>query len=178
MELNGVGYPAIIVKSIEESIDFYEKLGATVLYSEPNRDDQESAQILLSLGRNNYLMLIGPTDPNLKLAEASMGVGSIQYLTLQISAESMDQAFFDLSSAGLQGSEEIRRGYERLVFLEDPNGVLLLLTAWTTEPPAELHRERVIALAAQLREEESSPFIEDAHIKQAITKLMSSSTDS
>ena len=178
MELNGVGYPAIIVKNIDESIDFYQKLGATVLYSEPNRDDRESVQTLLSIGSDNYLMLIGPTDPILKLAEASIGGGSIQYLTLRISAAAMDQAFFDLASAGLQSSEEIRRGYERLVFLEDPNGVLLLLVAWTTEPPIELNRKRVLSLAAEFREKTGEPFIEDEHIKKAITELKNSSTDS
>ena len=178
MELNGVGYPAIIVKNIDESIDFYRKLGATVLYSERNRDDRESVQTLLSIGNDNYLMLIGPTDPNLKLAEATLGIGSVQYLTLRISAASMDQAFFELSSAGLQSSEEIRRGYERLVFLEDPNGVLLLLVAWTTEPPIELNRERVLTLAAQFREETGEPFIEDEHIKKAITEMKDPSTGS
>ena len=175
MELSGVGYPAIIVKNIEESLDFYGKLGATVLYSEPNRDDPESVQTLLHLGGDNYLMLIGPTDPNLKLAEASLGVGSMQYLTLRVSSAFMDQAFFDLSSAGLHGSEEIRRGYERLVFLEDPNGVLLLLVAWATEPPAGMDRARVLARAAQFREEASAPFVEDEHVRRAIAELEATS---
>lgn len=171
MELSGVGYPAVIVKSMEESLEFYQKLGGTLLYLEPNRDDPESVQGLLHLGGENYLMLIGPTDPNLKLAEASLGVGSMQYLTLRVSGEFMDQAFFALSSAGLHGSEEIRRGYERLVFMEDPNGILLLLVAWTTEPPAGMDRARVLARAAQFREEAGDPFVEDAHLKRAIAEL-------
>jgi len=171
MELSGIGYPAIIVKNMEESLDFYGKLGATTLYLEPNRDDPESVQALLHVGDENYLMLIGPTDPNLKLADASLGVGSMQYLTLRVSGAFMDQAFFSLSAAGLHGSEEIRRGYERLVFLEDPNGVLLLLVAWTTEPPAGISRAQVLARAAQLREEAGDPFIEDAHIRGAISQV-------
>jgi catechol 2,3-dioxygenase-like lactoylglutathione lyase family enzyme len=171
MELSGVGYPAIIVKNMEESLEFYGKLGGTTLYMEPNRDDPESVQALIHVGSDNYLMLIGPTDPNLKLADASLGVGSMQYLTLRVSGAFMDQAFFSLSSAGLHGSEEIRRGYERLVFLEDPNGVLLLLVAWTTEPPAGMDRARVLARAAQLRDEAREPFVEDVHVRQAIAQL-------
>ena len=64
MELSGVGYPAIIVKNVEESLEFYGKLGASLLYMEPNRDDPESVQALLDVGGDSYLMLIGPTDPN------------------------------------------------------------------------------------------------------------------
>ena len=175
MELSGVGYPAVIVKDIEESLDFYGKLGATVVYSEPNRDDPESVQALLYVGGESYLMLIGPTDPNLKLAEASLGVGSMQYLTLRVSGEFMDQAFFELSGAGLHGSEEIRRGYERLVFLEDPNGVLLLLVAWATEPPPGMDRARVLSRAAQFREEAGASFLEDEHVQRAIAELQATS---
>jgi catechol 2,3-dioxygenase-like lactoylglutathione lyase family enzyme len=170
MELSGVGYPAIIVKNVEESLEFYGKLGATLVYTEPNRDDPESVQSLLDVGGGSYLMLIGPTDPNLKLAEATLGVGSMQYVTLQVSASFMDQAFFSLSSAGLQGSEEIRRGYERLVFLEDPNGVLVLLVAWATEPPRGMDRARVLKRAAQFREEAGDPFVEEAHVQRAIAE--------
>lgn len=174
MELSGVGYPAVIVKNVEESLEFYQKLGGELLYLEPNRDDPESVQALLHVGSDNYLMLIGPTDPNLKLAEATLGVGSMQYLTLQVSSAFMDQAFFTLSSAGLHGSEEIRRGYERLIFLEDPNGVLLLLVAWVTEPPAGMDRARVLARAAQLREEAGDSFVEDEHVQRAIAQLQAS----
>jgi len=175
MELSGVGYPAIIVKNVEESLEFYAKLGATRLYMEPNRDDPESVQALLDVGGDNYLMLIGPTDPNLKLAEATLGVGSMQYVTLRVSGSFMDQVFFALSSAGLQGSEEIRRGYERLVFLEDPNGVLVLLVAWATEPPAGMDRTRVLRRAAQFREEAGDQFVEDTHVQRAIAEIQATS---
>ena len=124
MELRGLGYPAIICKDMQASIDFYEKLGMRRLFMEPNRDDPDSVQVLLHAGGEDYLLLVGPNREGINIAESSPGVGSMQYLTLQVSGEFIDQAYFRLSSAGLQASEEIRRGYERLVFLEDPNQVL------------------------------------------------------
>jgi len=171
MELGGLSYPALIVKNMDESIGFYQKLGMRHLYTEPNRDDAESSQALLHAGGDTYLLLVGPNDPNLKLAEASLGVGSMQYLSLHVSAAFMDRAFFELSTAGTQASEEIRRGYERLVFMEDPNGVLVTLVAWTAEPPPNLSRADVLARAAAIREAQRSPFIEDTHLRQAIAEL-------
>ncbi|MEE8421444.1 MAG: VOC family protein [Dehalococcoidia bacterium] len=172
MQVNGLGYPAIIVRNVEASAEFYTRtFGMERLYTEPNRDDDESVQTMLHAGGDSYLLLIGPTDPNLKLADASLGVGSMQYLTLQVSGETMDRAFFELSEVGTHASEEIRRGYERLVFLEDPNGVLILLTAWTTEPPDGVERAAVLKRASELREAQDSPFVEDLHIKQAIAEL-------
>jgi len=174
VQVNGLGYPAIIVRNLQASLEFYTRtFGMQHLYTEPNRDDAESSQALLHAGNDSYVMLIGPNDPNLKLADASLGVGSMQYLTLAVSGETMDRAFFELSSAGMQASEEITRGYERLVFMEDPNGVLVLLTAWATEPPAGMARADVLARANALRESQGSPFVEDMHIRQAIAELNS-----
>lgn len=172
MQALGLGYPAIIVKNVEESIAFYQRaFGMEPVAIEPNRDDAESVQALMDAGGDTFVLLIGPRDPNLKLAEASLGTGSMQYLALRVSADVMDRAFFELSQEGVRGSEEIRRGYERLIFLEDPNGVLVILTAWTTEPPASLSRADVLRRAATLREAEQSPFIEDRHLQQAIAEL-------
>ncbi len=172
MHVSGLGYPAIIVKNMEESIGFYTKtFGMQHLYTEPNRDDAESSQALLHAGNDTYLLLVGPNDPNLKLAEASLGVGSMQYLSLRAPGDLMDRAFFELSSVGAQASEEIRRGYERLVFIEDPNGILVTLIAWTAEPPPGLSRPAVLARAAAIREAERVPFIEDSHLRQAIAEL-------
>ncbi len=171
MELRGLGYPAIICKDMQLSLEFYSKLGMRQLFTEPNRDDAESVQTLLHAGGDAYLLLVGPTHEGVNIAEASAGVGSMQYLTLQVSPDSMDQAYFELSSAGVHGSEEIRRGYERLVFLEDPNGVLVALVAWATEPPPGLARADVLAKAGELKEAEGVPFVEDEHIQRAIAEL-------
>ena len=171
MELRGLGYPAIICKDMQRSIEFYSKLGLRHLYTEPNRDDAESVQALLHAGGDAYLLLVGPTHEGVRIAEASLGVGSMQYLTLQVSAAFMDQAYFELSSAGVRGSEEIRRGYERLVFLEDPDNVLIALVAWSTEPPPGLDRAEVLARAGEIKDAQGAPFVEDEHIQQAIAAL-------
>ena len=171
MELRGLGYPSIICKELQASIDFYAKLGMRHLFSEPNRDDPESAQALLHAGGDSYLLLVGPTHEGVKIAESRPGVGSMQYLALQVAGTFIDQAYFQLSSTGLQASEEIRRGYERLVFLEDPNQVLIALVAWTTEPPAGMSRSAVLARAGELKEAQGAPFLEDDHLRLAIAEL-------
>ena len=168
MELRGLGYPALICKDMQASIDFYEKLGMRRLFMEPNRDDPDSVQVLMHAGAEDYLLLVGPNREGVNIAESSPGVGSMQYLTLHVSGEFIDQAYFRLSSVGLQASEEIRRGYERLVFLEDPNQILIALIAWTTEPPPGMSRAAVLARAGELKEEQGAPFLEDDHLRRAI----------
>ena len=171
MELRGLGYPALICKDMQASIDFYEKLGMRRLFMEPNRDDPDSVQVLMHAGGEDYLLLVGPNREGINIAESSPGVGSMQYLTLHVSGEFIDQAYFRLSSVGLQASEEIRRGYERLVFLEDPNQILIALIAWTTEPPAGMSRSAVLAKAGELKEAQNAPFLEDDHLRRAIALL-------
>ena len=172
----GVAYPAIIVKDMQASLDFYGRLGLVLLYVEPNRDDAESVVALLSVGDGagdgaTFLQLVGPTHPGVTIAEATPGVGSMQYLAFRVSREQMRGMFHELSSAGVHGSEEIARGYERLVFLEDPNGVLITLVAWETEPPPGMSRATVLTRAAQIREAAGATYIEDAHVQQALAEL-------
>jgi len=171
VQVQGVNYPAIICRDMESSVQFYQRLGMTLLAVEPNRDDPESMQATLHAGGDAFVVLVGPLDKNLKLADSSIGVGSMQYLSLTISSATMDGIFNEMSNSGVRGSEEIRRGYERLVFLEDPNGVLITLTAWTADPPEGLGRAAVLARAAALREADRAPFIEDAHLRRAIEEL-------
>ena len=170
MELLGIGYPAIICRDMAQSVEFYEKLGMTRLYAEPNRDDAESVQALLHAGGGSFLLLVGPTHEGVNIAEASPGVGAMQYLALRVSAAFMDEAYARLARAGLQASEEIRRGYERLVFLEDPNGVLVALVAWAAEPPAGAPPAAALARAVALRDAEGSPFVEAAHLRRAVAE--------
>lgn len=173
LQAHGVGYPAIIVKDVEDSIRFYQRLGLMPLFVEPNRDDPESVVAVLYAGGNDtFLQLVGPIRPGaVKIADHSPGVGSMQYLSFNVSLESMRSMWDEMSRAGVQGSEEIRRGYERLVFLEDPNGVLITLTAWGVEPPAGMPRALVLQRAASIREREQAQFIEDSHIERAIAAL-------
>lgn len=171
VELRGLGYPAIICKDLQTSIDFYSKLGLRRLFSEPNRDDAESVQVLMHAGGEDCLLLVGPSHEGVSIAESRPGTGSMQYLTLRVSGAFLDEAYFRLSSAGLQSSEEIRRGYERLVFLEDPDRVLIALIAWTTEPPEGLPRAAVLAKAGELKEAQGAPFLEDEHLVRAIAAL-------
>jgi hypothetical protein len=49
--------------------------------------------------------------------------------------------------------------------------VLILLTAWVTEPPSGMSRAEVLARAGKLREAENAPFVEDFHIRRAIAEL-------
>ncbi len=172
LQVSGLNYPAIIVRNMQESIEFYERLGMRALYMEPNRDDAESITAMLHAGSDTFLMLVGPVEPGrVNIAEASPGVGSMQYLSLTLPLEQMRDIYHAMSTAGVHGSEEIVRGFERLVFLEDPNGVLITLTAWSAEPPEGVTRAAVLERAAALREADGVPFIEDSHLARAIEEL-------
>ncbi len=173
---DGINYPAIIVRNIDESVQFYERLGLRLLYTEPNRDDAESTIAMLGFeGDGTFLQLVGPTSPGtVNIADGAPGVGSMQYLSLHVSLDRMQQMWDEMSRAGVHGSEVIKRGFERLVFLEDPNGVLITLTAWGVEPPSGMTRGLLLQRAAALRDQAGAPYIEDEHIARAIDEITAS----
>lgn len=174
LQAQGVGYTAIIVRSLRDSMDFYQRLGLVPVYVEPNRDDPESLCALMYCGGNDsFIMLVGPAEgARVAIAEAQPGVGSMQYLSFNVSRDTMTEIWHAMSTAGVSGSEEIVRGYERLVFLEDPNGVLITLTAWNTEPPAGMPRALILVRAAAIRERDGAAYVEDSHIQQAIAEII------
>lgn len=172
MQVSGIGYPAIIVSNLQETIEWYQRLGLRVLYSEPNRDDPESATVMLGASDDTTLLLVGPLQPGtVNIAQASPGIGSMQYLTFHVTNEQMDEMFHVMSEAGVQGSEVIERGYERLVFMQDPNGVLVVLIAWSVDPPDGVSRAALLEAANRHREASGEPFLEAAHLQQAAVEL-------
>jgi catechol 2,3-dioxygenase-like lactoylglutathione lyase family enzyme len=171
LQTQGVAYAAIIVKDMQGSLDFYQRLGLRLLYLEPNRDDPESVVAVLGADGGAMLQLVGPTHAGVNIAEATLGVGSMQYVAMQVTRAQMQGMFHEMSRAGVHGSEEILRGYERMVFLEDPNGVLVTLVAWETEPPPGLPRAAVLERAGQIRDAAGAPFVEDEHVRRAIAEL-------
>jgi len=168
MEVIGIGYLAIICQNLQESINFYCKgLGFEEIYQEANRDDVESTQVLLMTKSSNGIMLIGPNDPKMKLAEKSMGVGSMQYLTLYVTNTELDKAFYTLSNAGIQISEEIQRGYERIIFLEDPNGTLITLTSWPNISDVDTNKNKETLKQAVVNKTKSeSGYLDKIHFKK------------
>ena len=168
MEVLTIGYVAIICQNLEESLNFYcNGLGLKKIYSEPNRDDNESTQILLASQKGPCLMLIGPNDPKMKLSQAALGVGSMQYLTFYVTNTELDNAFYTLSNAGIQISEEIKRGYERIIFIEDPSGTLVTLTSWKGINSSDLsnNTER-LKKAESFRRTEKSEYIQEHHLEK------------
>ena len=168
MEVIGIGYLAIICQNIDESINFYcNGLGFEKIYQEPNRDDPESTQVLLMNKNGNGIMLVGPNNPNMKLAERNIGVGSMQYLALYVKNIDLDEAFYNLSNAGIQISEEIQRGYERIVFLEDPNGTLVTLISWPGIDNLDTSQYiNTLKEVETFRKKDKSEFIEKKHFKK------------
>ena len=173
LQAQGVNYPAIIVRNMEDSVRFYQRLGLQPLYVEPNRDDPESIVAVLSAGgSDSFVMLVGPMKPgSVRLADAQPGIGSMQYLSFHVTLDQMNSMWDEMSRSGVQGSEQIKRGYERLVFLEDPNGVLITLVAWGVEPPRGMPKTLVLQVAAMIRERAGAMYIEDEHIEGAIREI-------
>ena len=88
----------------------------------------------------------------------------MQYLTLYVTNIELDKAFYTLSNVGIQISEEIERGYERMVFLEDPNGTLITLTSWPDISSANTNQNRdTLKRAVTNKSKSISEYLEKIH---------------
>ena len=83
----------------------------------------------------------------------------------------IEEAMETLNEHGVKFSGPIDRGYERSLYFHDPNGITVELLTWITPLPEGLDEADVITRATELKVAEGAQYIEDSHVRQAMTDL-------
>jgi hypothetical protein len=78
-------------------------------------------------------------------------------------------AVLDAEGIGYHGP--IDRGYERSIYLRDPNGVVVELMTWVTPVPEGVDEGDLILAAQELRRAREAYAIEDIDVRNAIANL-------
>jgi len=172
IKTKGINHPALFGRNLEETIQFYtEVLGMQLVLRQPNLDEPRLTHLFFSVGNGAFIAFFIPNDDSeLKLNEGSEGIGSMQHLAFNLDMP-VEEAMEILKRYKIEFKGPVDRGYERSLYLHDPNGIKLELMTWKTPLPAGADEAEVIARAQIIREKEKAYNIEDKHVRQAMTDL-------
>ncbi len=172
IKTNGINYPALFGKNLDETIHFYtEVLGMKLVLRQPNLDEPRLTHLFFSAGNGAFIAFFVPNDDSgLKLNDSIEGTGSMQHLAFNLEI-SIEDAMDILNKYNIDFKGPVDRGYERSLYFYDPNGIKLELMTWKTPLPEDADEAEIIARAQIIRENEGAYNIEDKHVKEAMTEL-------
>ena len=168
-------HPGIAGANTAATIHFYtEVLGMEIVLRQPNLDYEPEDHYLFHVGNDNFIAYFLPRDEAAQAASyepARPGSGHMDHLAIEMDGPALEEAMKRLRAAGIDFDGPLERGYERSLYLKDPNGVTLELLAWHTSPPAHLSQAAILQQAQRLREARGAAIVEDEDIRRAIAAL-------
>jgi catechol 2,3-dioxygenase-like lactoylglutathione lyase family enzyme len=148
IKVNGMNHPAIAGLNYEKTVDFYTRvLGMRLVLEQPNLDNPDSIHLFFEAGPGQFIAYFVPVRG--KEIEGQVARGALNHVALNL-VGSLDDAMAVLDAEDVPYSGPIDRGYERSVYLRDPNGVTVELMTWVTPVP-DGQDEGDLILAAQAK---------------------------
>lgn len=167
----GVNHPAVIGRDLEETVRFYSQvLGMRLVLRQLNLDDPGSTHLFFDAGGGSFIAFFVPNDPSTAPPHGTVGVGSVQHIALNL-AVPIEEAMEHLRRHGVYFNGPIDRGYERSLYLRDPNGIIIELITWITPLPEGADEAEVLARAQEIRLRQGASSIEDEHVRQALAEM-------
>lgn len=172
IKTRGINHPALIARSVDETVSFYtEVLGMKLVLRQPNLDEPRMTHLFFSAGNGAFLAFFTPNEGSgLEFQATTEGVGSMLHVALNLDVP-IEEAMETLRRHNIPFSGPIDRGYERSIYFKDPNGIVVELLTWITPLPNGADEAEVIARAQKIREDEGAYAIEDRHVRTAMLDL-------
>ena len=154
-----------------------ERREVEIVLRQPNLDDASMEHLFFHVGNDNFIAYFLTKDDRagVRYAPAKPGIGGMNHLAIDVDEASFEEALTRLRAEGIDVRGPTDRGYERSIYLKDPNGVRIELLTWLTPPPTDLTQADIIRRAQALRQARGAEFVEDQDVRQAIAELRASS---
>lgn len=169
IKTRGINHPALFGLSYEKTIDFYTRvLGMRLVLEQPNLDDPESVHLFFETGPGQFIAYFVP-KPGKDIA-GRVQTGALNHVALNLSGD-LDEAMKTLDAEGIAYNGPVDRGYERSLYMRDPNGVVVELMTWVTPVPEGMDEGDLILAAQDLRRKRDAYAIEDEDVRNALAAL-------
>ena len=169
IRINGINHPALFGLNYGKTIDFYTRvLGMRLVLEQPNLDDASSVHLFFETGPGQFIAYFVP-KPGKEIA-GKVQTGALNHVALNLDGP-LEGAMAALDAEGIAYSGPIDRGYERSVYLRDPNGVVVELLTWIAPVPEGVDEGDLILAAQAKRLARQAYAIEEEDVEAAIAEL-------
>lgn len=169
IHVRGINHPALFGLHYDKTIDFYTRvLGMRLVLEQPNLDDPSSVHLFFEAGPGQFIAYFVPKRG--EDLEGQVRTGALNHIALNLDGD-LDSAISALTSEGIPFSGPVDRGYERSIYLRDPNGVVVELLTWLTPVPPGLDEGDLILAAQAKRLERGAYALGNDDVKAALLDI-------
>src|SRR6478672_6812365 len=179
LQSQGVHHITLVGADRQTSIDFWEGLlGMPFVFEQPNLDNAGESHLYFDPGDGRLITVFTNEDRVVDPTPAPREPGNVHHVAFSLSQATFAQVVERLDERGIRHSGVKDRGFMDSVYFEDPLGLLIELASYRFEPPAGSTHADVLLEAHRLRIERDDYNIAEAHLADAIERLVSRSQDS
>lgn len=173
IQTQGVHHITLVGASRQVSIDFWEGvLGMPFIFEQPNLDVPEESHLYFDPGDGRLITVFTNESRQVDSTPNPEGIGNVHHLAFSVSRATFTQAAQRLEARGVKHTGAIDRGIFDSIYFRDPLGQLIELACYKFEPPAGLTHSQVLFEAHHLRVAEGAYNIQEAHLANAIERLV------
>jgi len=179
IQSQGVHHITIVGAGRQTAIDFWEGLlGMPFVFEQPNLDNEAESHLYFDPGDGRLITVFTNEERSADPGRLSRDPGTVHHLAFSLSQATFRQVVERLDERGVRHSGVKDRGFMDSIYFDDPLGLLIELASYRFEPPAGSTHADVLLEAHRLRIERDDYNIAEAHLADAIERLVSRSQDS
>ena len=179
LQAQGVHHITLVGADRQTSIDFWEGvLGMPFVFEQPNLDNAAESHIYFDPGDGRLITVFTREDRRPIQRRTPTDTGCVHHIAFNVSRAVFMQTVERLDARGIKHTGVRDRMMFDAIYFQDPLGLLIELSCWKFEAPAGLTRADVLFEAHHLRVARGDRAIMEAHIADAIERLVARSTKS
>jgi catechol 2,3-dioxygenase-like lactoylglutathione lyase family enzyme len=179
LQTHGVHHITLVGADRQTSIDFWEGLlGMPFVFEQPNLDNASESHLYFDPGDGRLITVFTNEDREPEPRRTSTDIGSVHHLAFSVSQATFRQAVERLDERKIRHSGVKDRGFMDSIYFEDPLGLLIELASYRFEPPFGFTHADVLLEAHKLRVTRGDYNIDQAHLADAIERLVARSRES
>src|SRR6185503_2149847 len=173
IQTQGVHHITLIGATRQITIDFWEGvLGMPFVFEQPNLDNADESHLYFDPGDGRLITVFTNETREVDPTPNPEGIGNIHHIAFNVSRATFTQVAKRLDERGVKHTPEIDRGFMHSIYFRDPLGQRYELACYKFEPPVGLTHAQVLLEAHRLRVAEGAYNIKDAHLADAIERLI------
>lgn len=179
IQTQGVHHITLVGADRQTSIDFWEGvLGMPFIFEQPNLDRPEENHLYFDPGDGRLITIFTNENRPVDDTPNPIDAGNLHHIAFTVSRSSFIEAQKRLDERGIKNTGEKDRGFMYSIYFRDPLGQEIELASYKFEPPVGSSHAEVLLEAHKLRTERGDYAIEDAHLADAIERIVARSQNS
>jgi glyoxalase family protein len=173
IQSQGVHHITLVGADRQTSIDFWEGvLGMPFVFEQPNLDNEGESHLYFDPGDGRLVTVFTNEQRAAEARSPEREPGTVHHIAFALSQATFKQVVERLDERGIRHSGVKDRGFMDSVYFDDPLGMLIELASYRFEPPFGYTHADVLLEAHELRVERGDHHIDQAHLADAIERLV------